>query len=215
MCKDKMANGEDAPDLNEVKESAAEEAAAEENAETEETAAEPTEEEKLKAELAQLQSKYLYLQAEYQNYRKRVAKDLADARTFTVADTLSPFLSVFDYLNMAENAAENTDNLEAVRQGLKMIMGEFFKAFDELGVKKFESVGQKFDPTLHDAVANEPSETIPEGEIIREWAGGFKLGEKLLRPARVVVSAGKKAPETEEAPSQESAGENKEEQGEQ
>ena len=215
MCKDKMENGEKAPELDDVKETAEKETAAPENTEKEEAAPELTEEEKLKAELAQLQSKYLYLQAEYQNYRKRVAKDLADARAFTTADTLSPFLSVFDYLTMAENAAENTDNLEAVRQGLKMIMGEFFKAFDELGVRKFESVGQKFDPTLHDAVANEPSETVPEGEIIREWAGGFKLGEKLLRPARVVVSAGKKAPEAEEPPSQENAGENKEEQGEQ
>ena len=213
MCKDKMENGEEIPDLNEVKASPAGETA--ETAEKEEAAPELTEEEKLKAELSQLQSKYLYLQAEYQNYRKRAAKDLADARAFTVADTLSPFLSVFDYLTMAENAAENTDNLEAVRQGLKMIMGEFFKAFDELGVRKFESVGQKFDPTLHDAVANEPSETVPEGGIIREWAGGFKLGEKLLRPARVVVSAGKKTPETAEAPSQENAGETKEEQGEQ
>jgi len=161
-------------------------------------APEPTPEEKLKAELAELQSKYLYLQAEYQNYRKRVVKDLADARAFTVADTLAPFLSVFDYLTMAENAAENTDNLEAVRQGLKMIMGEFFKAFDELGVKKFDSVGKKFDPSLHDAVANEPSDTVPEGEVIREWAGGFKLGEKLLRPARVVVSSGKKEEPCEE-----------------
>ena len=161
-------------------------------------APEPSPEEKLKKELAELQSRYLYLQAEYQNYRKRVVKDLADARAFTVADTLAPFLSVFDYLTMAETAAEKTDNLEAVRQGLKMIMGEFFKAFDELGVKKFDSVGKKFDPSLHDAVANEPSETVPEGEIVREWAGGFKLGEKLLRPARVVVSSGKQEQACEE-----------------
>ena len=198
MCKDKMENGEKAPELDDVKETAEKETAAPENTENEEAAPELTEEEKLKAELAQLQSKYLYLQAEYQNYRKRVAKDLADARAFTTADTLSPFLSVFDYLTMAENAAENTDNLEAVRQGLKMIMGEFFKAFDELGVKKFDSVGKKFDPSLHDAVANEPSDTVPEGEVIREWAGGFKLGEKLLRPARVVVSSGKKEEPCEE-----------------
>ena len=216
MCKDKTENGENTPDRNDVTDNVPEaDAAGAENTEKEEAAPELTEEEKLKAELAQLQSKYLYLQAEYQNYRKRVAKDLADARAFTVADTLSPFLSVFDYLTMAENAAENTDNLEAVRQGLKMIMGEFFKAFAEIGVRKFESVGKNFDPTLHVAVANEPSETVPEGRIIREWAGGFKLGEKLLRPARVVVSAGPKAPETEQASSQEKAEENKEEQGEQ
>ena len=147
-------------------------------------------EEKLQRELKEWQDKYLYLQAEYQNYRKRVVKDIADARSYTVADTLTPFLSVYDYLSMAGMAAEQSDNLESIRMGLKMIMGEFFKAFDELGVSKLESVGKKFDPNLHEAVANEPSETVPEGDIIREWNCGFKRGEKLLRPARVVVSAG-------------------------
>ena len=171
----------------------------------EEKAPEETAEEKLARELKELQDKFLYLQAEYQNYRKRAAKDIADARSFTVADTLSPFLSVYDYLTMAGMAAEQSDNLDAIRMGLKMIMGEFFKAFDELGVSKLESVGKKFDPNLHEAVANEASETVPEGEIIREWNCGFKRGEKLLRPARVVVSAGpEKAEEKqEEAPAEE------------
>ena len=202
MSDEKKENGNEVPEQTDVKEKAAEETAAE-------TAApEQSAEEKLREELAQLQSKYLYLQAEYQNYRKRIVKDLADARAFAVADTLSPFLSVFDYLTLAEAAAETTDNLEAVRQGLKMIMAEFFKAFEELGVKKFESVGKKFDPSLHDAAANEPSDTVPEGEIIREWSGGFKLGEKLLRPARVVVSAGKSAPDEKENAPQKDSGEN-------
>ena len=156
----------------------------------EEKAPEESVEEKLQRELKEWQDKYLYLQAEYQNYRKRVVKDIADARSYTVADTLTPFLSVYDYLSMAGMAAEQSDNLESIRMGLKMIMGEFFKAFDELGVSKLESVGKKFDPNLHEAVANEPSETVPEGDIIREWNCGFKRGEKLLRPARVVVSAG-------------------------
>ena len=171
----------------------------------EEKAPEETAEEKLARELKELQDKFLYLQAEYQNYRKRAAKDVADARSFTVADTLSPFLSVYDYLSMAGMAAEQSDNLDAIRMGLKMIMGEFFKAFDELGVSKLESVGKKFDPNLHEAVANEASETVPEGEIIREWNCGFKRGEKLLRPARVVVSAGPEKVEEkqEEAPAEE------------
>ena len=69
-------------------------------------------------------------------------------------------------------------------------------------------MGKKFDPSLHDAVANEPSETVPEGEIVREWAGGFKLGEKLLRPARVVVSSGKREPVSEEKTPQNDAKEN-------
>ncbi len=153
-------------------------------------AAELSAEDKLKAELAELQAKYLYLQAEYQNFRKRSVRDIADARSYAVASTLVPFLSVVDYLGMAQSAAEQSDNLEALKQGMNMIIGEFDKALDELGVKKMKTAGEKFDPALHDAVGYEKSETIPEGMIIREWSGGFTMGEKLLRPARVLVSSG-------------------------
>lgn len=151
-------------------------------------------EDKLKAELAELQAKYLYLQAEYQNFRKRSVRDIADARSYTIASTLVPFLSVVDYLGMAQSAMEQSDNLEALKQGMNMIIGEFDKALDELGVKRMKTTGEKFDPALHDAVGYEKSENIPEGQIIREWSGGFMLGEKLLRPARVLVSSGN-APE--------------------
>lgn len=151
-------------------------------------------EEKLQAELAELQNKYLYLQAEYQNFRKRSARDIADARSYTVASTLVPFLSVVDYLGMAQSAVEQSDNLEALKQGMNMIIGEFDKALDELGVKRMKTAGEKFDPSLHDAVSYENSADVPEGHIIREWSGGFMLGEKLLRPARVLVSSGN-APE--------------------
>lgn len=164
------------------------ETAAEEN--TEAAAPELTEEEKLKAELAELQTKYLYLQAEYQNFRKRSVRDIADARSYTIASTLVPFLSVVDYLGMAQAAAEQTDNLAALKQGMSMIIGEFDKALDELGVKRMKTAGEKFDPSLHDAVGYEKSADIPEGMIIREWSGGFMLGDKLLRPARVLVSSG-------------------------
>jgi len=159
---------------------------------------EPDEKEKLGAALADLQAKYLYLQAEYQNYRKRVAKDIADARSFAYADALGPFMTVFDFLAMADSAAVQSDNIESIRQGLKMIIGEFNKAFDTLGVKPLETVGKPFDPALHEAVAHEASESVPEGSIIRQWSNGFKMGEKLLRPARVVVSDGAPAePEAE------------------
>ena len=169
-------------------------------AEAEAAAPEPTELEKTQRALAELGEKYIYLQAEYQNYRKRVAKELSGVRSMTVADTLTPFLNVCDYLNMADVAATTSDNIESIRQGLKMILGEFNKAFDELGVKSFSAAGEKFDPALHDAVASENSDTVPEGVVIRQWSCGFKLGETLLRPARVVVSSGPAKAEPEEKP---------------
>lgn len=162
---------------------AEDEAGGETNTPQEETA-------KLAAELQALKEKLMYLEADYQNYRKRVVKDLSEARLCGTAGTLEPFLTVFDFLGMAKNAAEKSDNIESIRQGLNMIIGEFHKAFDELGVKKIATVGTDFDPKYHEAAAHEPSDEVPEGKIIREWSGGFKLGERLLRPARVVVSSG-------------------------
>ena len=149
------------------------------------------------AELAALQEKYIYLQAEYQNYRKRMAKELSDARRYAVEETVHPFLTVYDFLTMAETAAVQSDNIEAIRQGLVMIIAEYRKAFDELGLKPFDAKGKKFDPELHDAVAHESSEEVPEGVVSKQWNCGFKLGERVVRPARVVVSSG--TPEKKES----------------
>lgn len=149
------------------------------------------------------EDKLLRVQAEFQNYRKRVAKDLATARINSLTDTVAPFLQVFDHFSMAMKASESTSNLESLVMGLNMILGEFQKAMDELGVTKFNAVGEKFNPELHEAVANEPSDEVEEGVVIRQWFSGYKLGDRLLRPASVVVSSGpaveaaKEEPETE------------------
>ena len=164
--------------------------------------------EKLQNQLAETQSKLLYLQAEYQNFRKRTARDISDARTHAVEDTLTPFLSVSDFLGMAQIAAEKTDNLDAIKQGLMMIIAQFDKALEEMSVRKFSSVGEKFDHTLHDAVGKEHSDTVPEGVVIKEWNCGYKIGEKLLRPARVMVSAGPAPVEVPEEKSEAPSGEN-------
>ena len=147
-------------------------------------------------ELAALQEKYIYLQAEYQNYHKRMVKELADARRYAIEDTVQPFFAVYDFLSMAETAAAQSDNIEAIRQGLMMIIAQYRKAFEELSLTPFDAKGVQFDPTLHDAVAHESSTEIPEGIVSKQWNCGFKLGDKVLRPARVVVSSG--APKEEE-----------------
>ena len=144
----------------------------------------------LRRENAELKDKFLYLSADYQNYRKRVSKDLTEARLTGTVHAVDPFLKVNDFLLMARQAADRSDNLEALRQGVQMIIKEYDKALEELGVTRLVAVGAKFDPELHEAVAQEPSDTVPEGHIIKEWSGGYKLGERLLRPARVVVSTG-------------------------
>lgn len=144
---------------------------------------------KLAGELEEEKNKYLRLMADFQNYRKRVSKELTAARMQGLYETLPPFIQVYDYFEMATKAAEKSDNIAAIRDGMNMIAKEFKKAIDELSLVRIDTVGQKFDPELHEAVAHEVSEA-PEGEVIKQWSCGYKLGERLIRPAKVVVSSG-------------------------
>jgi len=146
--------------------------------------------EALTAELAESKDDLLRLKADFQNYRMRAAKEIANARVFGQTDTILPFLQVFDHFSMAMTAAEKSDNMDAIKQGLEMILKEYKKGLDELGVAHYDAVGEKFDPKLHDAMTNEPSDEVEEGYVIKQWNGGYKLGERLLRPATVVVSSG-------------------------
>ena len=146
--------------------------------------------EALNVEIAEGKDNLLRLKADFQNYRMRTAKEIANARMFGQSDTILPFLQVFDHFSMAMTAAEKSENMDAIKQGLEMILKEYKKGLDELGVVAYDAVGEKFDPKLHDAMTNEPSDEVEEGYIIKQWNGGYKLGERLLRPATVVVSSG-------------------------
>lgn len=147
----------------------------------------------LNAKIAELESKILYMQADYQNFRRRTAKDISDARISGTANALEPFLNVNDFLGMAQIAIEKSDNVEAIKQGIMMIIQQYERAMDELNVTVLKTAGEKFDPELHDAMSQEYSDTVPEGMIIKEVSKGYKMGERLLRAARVIVSKGKEA----------------------
>ncbi|MBR2357935.1 MAG: nucleotide exchange factor GrpE [Lentisphaeria bacterium] len=152
----------------------------------------------LQAEVASLKDQLLRKEADYQNYRKRMAREVSDARRIGLVETITPFLQVFDLFEMAMKAAETSDNVAALKQGLEMILAQYGKTIDELGVQKFDAVGSTFDPMWHDAVAYENDPEAPEGTIIKQWNCGYKMGDRLLRPARVIVSGG---------PAREAAGE--------
>ncbi|MDD3886055.1 MAG: nucleotide exchange factor GrpE [Victivallaceae bacterium] len=154
---------------------------------------------KLKAELAELKQQLVYREADFQNYRKRTAKDITEARLIGQTNALEPFLSVYDFLGMAKTASEKSDDVASIRQGLDMILHQFDTALEDAGVKRIATSGKMFDHALHDAAAKEASDTVPEGGVVREWSGGYMLGDRLLRPARVVVSTGPEKP-AEQAP---------------
>ena len=151
--------------------------------------------EKLEAKLKETEEKLkdaerlrLLALAEMDNQRKRMAKE--NVRYNTTQDTIFPFLQVFDHFSMAVAAAGKSSSLESLVQGMEIIQKEFDKAFSDLDVTVIDAEGKPFDPALHEAVAEEPSDTVPNGTVIRQWSRGYRCGSRLLKPAMVVVSSG-------------------------
>ncbi len=141
--------------------------------------------------LAAAEDRRLRLTADFDNYRKRVHRDLQEARATATAEGLSAFLNVFDHFRLAMAASEADPKV--LRDGMAMILAEFEKAMEEAGVAIIDAVGQPFDPHCHEASAREPSATVPENHVVRQWRCGYRLGDRLIRPAAVVVSAGPQA----------------------
>ena len=175
----------------EVKVETAEETAA--AAEKVEPAAPETPEEKvekLEKALLEMEDKRLRLLAEMENQRKRAVKDMEAVRYNTMTDTLHPFFQVFDHFSMAVAATETTTNMQSLLEGMKMIRAEFDRAFSELGIERIDATGKDFDPNTQEAMSQEASDTVPAGKVIRQWCFGYKMGDRLLKPANVVVSSG-------------------------
>lgn len=151
---------------------------------------EPKEEETEKKPSAEQQvkeanDKYLRLMAEYDNYRKRSQKEREALYGDIKADVLNKFLPVYD--NLVRALDQPTED-EAYRKGVEMIMAQFNKTMENLGVTEIESVGQPFDPNLHNAVMHVEDETKGENEIVEVFQKGFKLGDKVIRFAMVKVA---------------------------
>ena len=133
-------------------------------------------------------NKYLRLAAEYDNYRKRSAKEremtYSDART----DTIGKLLPVYDNLERALKM-ECTD--ESFYKGIDMIMTQLTEVFDNMGVKEIPAVGQPFDPNLHNAVMTIEDPNLGENTVAEEYQKGFTLGDRVIRFSTVVVANSK------------------------
>ena len=168
-----------APQDEEVKQDAAPETQ-ETETETVETPAAPA------AEKTQSDSeKYLRLMAEFDNYKKRSAKERENIYTDVRVDTVSKFLPVYDNLERALKA-ETAD--EAYKKGVEMTFNQLLDVFTKLGVEAIEGVGQTFDPNFHNAVMHIEDEAYGENEIVEEFQKGFKVGEKVIRFSMVKVA---------------------------
>ena len=157
-------------------------------------------------QLAELQDKYLRLRADFDNYRKRMAREASETRERAKISVIHEFLPVYDYFQMAMDQPGQDINI--LRAGMQMIQNEFTKTLSNLGVVELQAVGQAFDPQWHDAVKTEASDTVADGVVISQWKKGYKVGGTLVRPAMVVVSSGpaKTEPAPESEPPKEAEG---------
>jgi molecular chaperone GrpE len=128
---------------------------------------------------------FLRLAAEYDNYRKRTAKEKENLWTEAKADTVQAFLPVYDNLDRAMKQ-ETAD--EAYKKGVEMTMNQLKEVFAKLGVTEIEAEGRPFDPNLHNAVMHIEDENLGENTVAQVFQAGFMLGEKVIRFAMVQVA---------------------------
>lgn len=167
-------------------EAAAEQAAAEQAAAPEaEEAAQQQEAEQLKAALAEQESKYLRLLAEYDNYRKRSQREKSTTWADAQAEAVLALLPVYDNL---ERALKQETCDEAYAKGVEMTMNQLKTILEKLGIEEIPTVGQTFDPLLHNAIFHVEDEGLGKNVIAECFQTGFKLGGKVVRVAMVKVA---------------------------
>jgi molecular chaperone GrpE len=132
-------------------------------------------------------NKLLYVQADFENYRKRLNQEVESRIDAGKARLIQNLLSIVDELELALKAARNTENAGAVAEGLEIVLKKFRDLLVTEGLSKIEAIGKKFDPTLHEAVGCIPCEG-EEGTIVEEVREGFTMKGKLVRPSIVKIS---------------------------
>jgi molecular chaperone GrpE len=152
-------------------------------------AAAPTPEQRIAAletEKNEAKDRMLRIAAEFENYKKRARKDQAELEVKVTERLLRDFLEVLDNLERAA-ATQNAD-VKAVQQGVNLVARLFQSKLERYDVKPFETKGQPFDPRLHDAISQVPTPDAPPGSVVSEVQRGYRIGERLLRPAMVAVA---------------------------
>ena len=139
--------------------------------------------------LSEIQDKYVRLAAEYDNYRKRTMKEKMDLIKSGGEDVLVNILPVIDNFERALKAIDESNDVEAVKEGIHLIYKDFIEYLKQRGVTEIETVGQKFDTDLHEAVAQMPAQSEEQkGTVIDVVQKGYKLNDKVIRFAKVVVA---------------------------
>ncbi|MEE2813925.1 MAG: nucleotide exchange factor GrpE [Verrucomicrobiota bacterium] len=188
MGKDKDKATEE-PEMTSLEKRLVEKAALEEN--EEEVHSGPKNLKEAQAQIDELDERLLRLTAEYDNFRKRSQREKNESRQFANQHLLEKQLPVLDNFEMALTAAENAD--PAIRDGVQMIYDQFLSVLKEAGVEGIDAGGELFDPNIHEAISQKETTEVEEGTVVQQVQRGYKLNDRLVRPARVIVA---KAPES-------------------
>lgn len=149
---------------------------------------EPTAEEKLQEELKASNEKYMRLYAEYDNYRKRTQNEKAAIYADATAKAVEQILPLADSLTMALSQFEGKDVPQEFSKGIELIANQLKASFDKLSVTPFGAVGDEFDPNIHNAISKIEDENLGENVIAQVYQTGYKLNDKIIRHAMVVVA---------------------------
>lgn len=158
----------------------------------EEKKAAPVTEKAVKPEEVDYKDKWMRTLAEYDNLKKRVAKERAELIQFSNKDIISQLLPIIDDFDRAHEAAKQHKHGEVFSKGVEMILNQLHKLLTDNGVEKVRSVGEKFDPHVHEALTTVETEDHPEDTVVEEISPGYTLNGRLLRAAKVKIAQNKK-----------------------
>ena len=164
--------------------------AVEDAAETIQLAVPADEVTQLKAQLADAEKRVLLAQADLENYRKRSRRDTQDQLRYASLPLMNDLLEAVDNLNRAVDSHDSEAGSEGLLEGVKMVAQQISTILENKGCKKIESVGQPFDPNLHQAVQMQPSDEYDSNVVMQELRSGFQLHDRVIRPSQVFVSTG-------------------------
>jgi molecular chaperone GrpE len=140
------------------------------------------------AELARVRDQLLRMAADFDNYRKRTRREVGDAERRAREELLRELLPVFDNLERAAIHTASASDVQAVADGVGLVIRQFGDTLSKLGIERIPTEGQAFDPTLHEAIQQLESRELAPGTIASEIQAGYRMGDRLIRPALVVVA---------------------------
>ena len=151
---------------------------------------EPDEDESLQADLHRFRDLALRSQADFDNYKKRAAREKEDAIKYANSSLLERLIAILDNFELGLSAAKSEGENSPIYSGMSMVMKQLSDFLTDNGLQPIDAEGAKFDPNLHEAIAHEASGDVAEGIVIRQTRRGYRLKDRLLRPSSVVVSSG-------------------------